>query len=684
MAFPELPQAFPKNLDYRHQSLEVPGTKKPGQTSHYRNAAFPFVSLDLPNTFRTLVEVFESGLRRNANAKCLGQRQLLSNNPVKWADHFEWQSYSTVDARRRAIGSGLYKLFNDGVLSGGDLRTVGIWSKNCASWQLIDLAVQGYGLVTVSLYDTLGKDAVEYSINHAETTVVFAAAQHIPSLLKLAPKIAVVKIIVSMDPLSADSKSILTAWGQEQGIKIMDFSELEEFGKQHLTDLVPVTADTVATICYTSGTTGNPKGAVLTHGNLANSVHGNLCGIELEGEIPNFLAYLPLAHIFERQQELNIFALGGSIGYGTQDPLRLLEDMQLLRPNIIPAVPRVLNRIYQAITAAANAPGLKGALFNRALQTKLERLKTTGINKHAFWDRLVFRKIQAVLGGNLKFIGCGSAPISGSTMEFLRVALACEIIEGYGMTENCGTATRVWPNDPNSGGTVGGPHANSEIKLIDVPAMGYSSEDKPHPRGEICVRGDHCFRQYYKDEANTKSTVDGEGWIHTGDVGEIDDCGRLKIIDRVKNIMKLSQGEYVAIERVESLYAASPIVAQLYVHGDSLQSYLIAVVVPEPTQLALLASRVLGTKVNPEDGAALVKAVKDPKVQQAVLQELNKEAERVSLRGFERIKRIHITLEPFTVENGCLTPTLKIRRKDAYNKYKTELDGLYALGEPKL
>jgi len=267
-------------------------------------------------------------------------------------------------------------------------------------------------------------------------------------------------------------------------------------------------------------------------------------------------------------------------------------------------------------------------------------------------------------------------------MDFLKIALACDVVEGYGMTENGATCSRVWPNDPTSSGTVGPPQPCNEVKLVDVPTMGYSAEDKPYPRGELCVRGPNCFSGYYKDEKNTKETLDDEGWLHTGDVAAIDECGRIKIIDRVKNIMKLAQGEYVALEKIENLYAACPLVAQVYVHGDSLQSYLIGVIVPDPVQLASLASNVTGKKVSPEDRLALDNAARDEKVASALLRSLDVEAQRNALKGFECLKRIHVALDPFTVEDGTLTPTLKIKRKDAYNKFKRELDALYALGEP--
>jgi len=329
-----------------------------------------------------------------------------------------------------------------------------------------------------------------------------------------------------------------------------------------------------------------------------------------------------------------------------------------------------------------HVPGLKGALFRKAIQVKLEQLHATGKGTHLFWDKLVFRKIQAVLGGQILLMSSGSAPISSDVMDFLRIAFSCEVTEGYGMTENCATCAKTWPDDPSSSGTVGPPQPVNEVKLVDVPAMGYTSEDKPNPRGELCVRGANCFTVYYKDEKNTKETVDEEGWIHTGDVGEIDHCGRIKVIDRVKNIMKLAQGEYVALEKIENLYSTLPMIAQIYVHGDSLQSHLVAVVIPDPLLFSTVVSKLTGKKVAAEDVAELTKACADERVKQHILDILTREAKRNGLKGFEMVKRLHLNLELFSIENGTLTPTMKIRRKDAYVKYKAELDALYALGEP--
>jgi len=360
--------------------------------------------------------------------------------------------------------------------------------------------------------------------------------------------------------------------------------------------------------------------------------------------------------------------------------LRLLEDAQTLKPTFFPSVPRVLNRVYQAAMLAGDVPGLKGNLFRKAVAVKLERLRTTGINTHAFWDRLVFRKVRAVLGGALESVASGSAPISPEALDFLKIALACEVIEGYGMTESCGTCARSWTFDPTATGTVGPPQSGLDVKLVDVPAMGYHADDKPNPRGEICMRGELCFKGYYKDPKTTAETIDADGWLHTGDIGEFDECGRLKVIDRVKNIMKLAQGEYVAVEKIENMYAACPLIQQFYVHGDSLQDYLVAVLVPDPPVFAKLVSDVTSKHVSPEDMRALTNATKDPRVVDAALTEINKEARKAGLKGFETVKRLHLTTDAFTIENGILTPTYKVRRRDAYKKYKEELDLLYARG----
>ncbi|GLB35097.1 putative AMP-binding enzyme [Lyophyllum shimeji] len=420
---------WPENAPYDKQSVQVPGTKRPGQTAHYRNGIWGLIGLHTPNAVKTLDEIFDSGLSGGRDRPFLGARPVVSTNPLKYADHYVWQTYGDVDIRRRHVGSALSSLFAKGEVGGGELNTVGIWSANRPEWQIIDIALQSYDKVSVSLYDTLGKDSVEYIINHAHLTVIFSTADHIPTLLKLAPNVPILKLIVCIDDLTPEARKILTEWGAAQNIKIQQLRDLEAYGKTNLVEPTRARPETIVSICYTSGTTNNPKGVVLTHGNFSLATQSNLHGLQLPEEA-TLLSYLPLAHIYERVCELCVITVSGKIGYFTGDPLRLLEDAQLLKPNFFPSVPRVLNRVYQAAMAGGNVPGLKGNLFRQAIKTKLDKLHATGDPTHFFWDKLVFRKIQAVLGGQIQLITSGSAPISPDVMDFLKIAFACDVTEG--------------------------------------------------------------------------------------------------------------------------------------------------------------------------------------------------------------------------------------------------------------
>jgi long-chain acyl-CoA synthetase len=289
---------WPSVLPFDKQAIPVPGTKRPGQTAHYQNAIWGLIDEHTPNTLTTLDQVFADGMKAGKDRPFLGRRPVISTNPLKFAPFYTWSTYGEVDTRRRHIGSALHSLFQSSKLGGGEFQTVGIWAPNCPEWQIVDLALQGYQKVSVSLYDTLGKDSVEYIIDHAYLSIIFATSDHIPTLLKAASKVPMLKAIVCMDTLSSDASKLLREWTQSQGLIFREFSELEEFGKANLIEPIPAHPDLVASICYTSGTTNNPKGVLLKHKNLALATQSNMYGLQLPDEAC-LISYLPLAHIYE-------------------------------------------------------------------------------------------------------------------------------------------------------------------------------------------------------------------------------------------------------------------------------------------------------------------------------------------------------------------------------------------------
>jgi long-chain acyl-CoA synthetase len=257
----------------------------------------------------------------------------------------------------------------------------------------------------------------------------------------------------------------------------------------------------------------------------------------------------------------NFIMNGSRIGFFTGNILTLLEDVQALKPTIFMAVPRLLNKIYAKINAGVQATGgLKESLFRSAMEKKLVNLRTNCVYTHGVYDKIVFKKIRAIIGGNVRTLITGSAPVSKDILDFLKCAFSAPIREGYGQTEVCGAATVTKGDDPVSG-HVGGPIGCIKIRLRDVPEMGYTAKDIPNPRGEVQFYGPSLFKGYYKDPERTREAFDEDGWLCSGDVGEVFEDGTIKIVDRAKNIFKLSQGEYIAPEKLENIYIQTPLVA---------------------------------------------------------------------------------------------------------------------------
>ncbi|XP_055280632.1 long-chain-fatty-acid--CoA ligase 5 isoform X4 [Moschus berezovskii] len=604
---------------------------------------------------KTIYEIFQRGLAVSDNGPCLGYRK--PNQPYRWL------SYKQVSDRAEYLGSCLlhkgYKPSQESF--------VGIFAQNRPEWVISEFACYTYSMVAVPLYDTLGAEAVIYVVNKADIAAVICdtpqkALVLISNVEKgLTPGL---KLVILMDPFEDDLKKR----GEKCGVEILSLFDAENLGKENFRKPVPPAPEDLSIICFTSGTTGDPKGAILTHENIVSNASAFLKCMEGVFE-PNpedvTISYLPLAHMFERVVQVILYSCGAKVGFFQGDIRLLPDDLRTLKPTLFPAVPRLLNKVYDKVQNEAKTP-LKKFLLNLAVASKFREVKKGIIRRDSLWDKLIFGKIQESLGGKIRFLVTGAAPISPPVLTFFRAAMGCLVFEAYGQTECTAGCTITSPGDWKSG-HVGVPMPCNHVKLEDVPDMNYFAVNN---EGEICIRGTNLFKGYLKDPEKTQEALDKDGWLHTGDIGRWLPNGTLKVIDRKKNIFKLAQGEYIAPEKIENIYIRSSLVSQIFVHGESLQSFLVGVVVPDPDVLPSFAAKI-GVKGSVEE------LCQNQSIKKAILEDMQKIGTEGGLKSFEQVKCIHLHPEAFSIENGLLTPTLKAKRGDLAKYFGTQIRSLY-------
>uniref|UniRef100_A0A8C9YZZ9 Long-chain-fatty-acid--CoA ligase n=1 Tax=Sander lucioperca TaxID=283035 RepID=A0A8C9YZZ9_SANLU len=591
---------------------------------------------------RTMYEVFQRGLHISGDGPCLGSR--LPNQPYKWI------SYKEVTARAEHLGSGL---LHQGCQPNPS-QFIGVFSQNRPEWIISELACYTYSMVVVPLYDTLGPDAIRFIINTADiSTVICDKVEKAQVLLENVERKETpgLQRIILMD----DFESSIVEHGKSCGVHVQAIQE-------------PPLPDDLSIVCFTSGTTGNPKGVMLTHGNVVADFSGFLKVTDVSDCV--FFCPFPrksfIAHYLCLSLQSVVYCHGGRIGFYQGDIRLLPDDMKALQPTIFPVVPRLLNRMYDKIFSQANTP-LKRWLLNFAAKRKGAEVSNGIIRSDSLWDKIFFSKIQASLGGRLRMIITGAAPTSPAVLGFLRAALGCQVYEAYGQTECTAGCTFTTPGDWTPG-HVGAPLPCNLIKLVDVPDKNYFASKG---EGEVCVKGPNVFKGYLKDPERTAETLDADSWLHTGDIGKWLPNGTLKIIDRKKHIFKLAQGEYISPEKIENIYIRSEPVAQLYVHGDSLQSCLVGIVVPDPEVMPEWAKKkgIIGTYKD---------LCKNTELKKAILKDLVHLGKASGLHSFEQVKNIYIHNEMFSIVNGLLTPTLKAKRPELKEFFKEKIDQLYS------
>lgn len=625
--------------------------------------------LDHP-PYTSVYELLTTSATSHPASPCLGWR--LPNAA------YIWWSYDIVSRRADALGRALMALG----LSKGD--RIGMYARNCPQWTLLQYASLSQGLVVVPIYDTLGPNVVEYVCNHAEVKIVCVSPDNYPKLAQVrdkgkCPTVEHVLLIGTAD-ISRDGPA-----GNVEAETVLRIPDFLEKGEKLVADGLHPPPDVALTdtmaIMYTSGTTGDPKGVVLSHRAILASVSSAYRFFEKWGQQFNendvFLSYLPLSHIFEQQAEALLIGLGGRIGFYQGDIKLLLSDMEELKPTVFAGVPRVFARFQQRIQENVDAASfIQKTLFNWAYNRQVRAEENPGqVGRSAIWDALVFKKVRAKLLPNCRLVITGSAPMSSQTNDFLKVCLQCPVVQGYGLTETVGGMICSIP-DKSKSGTCGGPLPGVQVKLRDLPDMGYLNTDKPYPRGEICVKGDIVFEEYYKNDTETKKAFDADGFFCTGDVAQWKDDGSLQIIDRAKNLFKLSQGEYVSPEALEGEYAKAKLVGQIFVYGNSLQSTLLAVVVPDVPQ-----SMAWGEKHGLSTLESIAAA---PGYKKELIAQLEEMRVKSHFKKYEAIRDMIIEIKDlnelgqgFTVQNNLMTPSFKLKRPQLKAKYSADLEGLY-------
>ncbi|XP_068391933.1 long-chain-fatty-acid--CoA ligase 6 isoform X7 [Eschrichtius robustus] len=588
---------------------------------------------------RTMYEVFRRGLSISGNGPCLGFR-----NPKQ---PYQWLSYQEVADRAEFLGSGLLqhncKPCTD--------QFIGVFAQNRPEWIIAELACYTYSMVVIPLYDTLGPGAIRYIIDTADiSTVIVDKPQKAVVLLEHVERKETpgLKLIILMEPF----EEALKDRGQDCGVVIKSMQAVEDCGQRNHHVPVPPKPSDLSIVCFTSGTTGNPKGAMLTHGNVVADFSGFLKVTEkviFPRQDDVLISFLPLAHMFERVIQSVVYCHGGRVGFFQGDIRLLSDDMKALCPTIFPVVPRLLNRMYDKIFSQADT-SLKRWLLEFAAKRKQAEVRSGIIRNDSIWDELFFHKIQAGLGGSVRMIVTGAAPASPTVLGFLRAALGCQVYEGYGQTECTAGCTFTTPGDWTSG-HVGAPLPCNHIKLVDVKELNYWTSKG---EGEICVRGPNVFKGYLKDPERTKEALDDDGWLHTGDIG------------------KWLPGEYIAPEMIENIYIRGEPVAQVYVHGDSLKAFLVGIVVPDPEVMPSWAQKrgIEGT---------YAELCTNKELKKAILEDMVRLGKESGLHSFEQVKAIHIHSDMFSVQNGLLTPTLKAKRPELREYFKKQIEELYSI-----
>lgn len=595
-------------------------------------------------------QVFRDTVKKYSNKDALGRKE-------KGSDKYTYITYSQLESRVNNFASALLEL---GVAS---QDKVALMSENSPEWVITDLGAMSVAGLNVPVYPTLTYQQLEYILNNCEAKgIVVSNDIHYQKVVKLFDSVKTLEFVIHVDNVNKVDHS---------KVKTYSFSEVLEMGEKNLEKnkktieerYSSIDKDDVCSIIYTSGTTGDPKGVMLTHGNFMTNAKES-AKLLLDGQDDNLeLSFLPLSHVLERVVYYAVVVVSGQRVAYAESIDTITKNLLEVNPTILVSVPRIYEKIHSKVMEGVHSsPPLRQKIFNWALKVGKEYYEAQrygqGLSfilesEHKLATKLVFSKIQAKTGGNIKMFVSGGAPLMKEIAEFFAY-IGLPILEGFGLTE---TSPVISFNRKGhvKFGTVGQTIPDVQVKI---------AED-----GEILCKGPNVMKGYYNNPVATAEAIDKDGWFHTGDIGELDSENFLKITDRKKEIIVMSNGKNVAPQPIENLMKTSRYIEQIALIGDN-KKYISALIVPNFENLKVKAKE-LGINTDSKE-----ELCKDKKINEFMRGEIDTvSADRVA--KFEQLKKFVLLPEEFTLEKNQITPTLKLKRKIINQSFKGEIDSMY-------
>ncbi|KAL6122849.1 Long chain fatty acid CoA ligase [Nucleospora cyclopteri] len=600
------------------------------QTGIIKNSNFEEHEKALKHDNRTLLDIFLARVERNPDSPFLGT---ISNQKVSYKNNSEILAKIEIIAR-----------FLESITEKDDF--IGLFSINRPEWFISEYAGYRIGCSNIPIYATFHSTNLIHIIKQTNLKILFGTSDKIIGLLAAMEKAGSensIKHVILFDDF--DNTNI---FDQYPKVKFYKFTNILEMQNNQQITRLPHKQEDVATICYTSGTAGNPKGVVLTHKNfvshiVALSISKNETDYIKIQENDTYISYLPLSHVFERMMFTFVVAYSGRIAFYSGDPKLLATDFNIIKPSLVSAVPKVLSVFEAKIKESVKSKNIFARLiFLLAVWFKLFFVKK-GINKVRVLDKFLFNKVKQRFGGNIRFVLCGGAAVNPETLEFLKVNLCCHIIQGYAQTESLAACCLQKLNDTDAN-SIGIPFPDTQCKIVPV-------KDFPNDQGELYIQGPGVTNSYYKEENINRESFE-DNWFKTGDVIKLKN-NQLYVVGRVKDFIKTSYGEYIAVEHLETLFI-SEIIDDIFITSSKYSEFLIAFVVC--TDKTIKSTELL--KIIKEKGRKLVNENK-----------INK---------YEIPQHVFLVETPFiNLNNGLLlTPSLKKKRKQFNEYFKDEIENL--------